>query len=308
VEVAGPLRNAIARFDVESGRVRSPLFLGERGIDSSDKTADIDRLLAAGEGGVWLLQPPYLLHVDPLREEVRSDQIQIGTSESLSVHTGLGKVWVLSAPTLYEIHPGTDEAAVVYELPAPLALTTASVSLGDAVWIGNSDGTLIRLDPSTGAERQVNVGTSIDALAATADGVWLADILLGTLTRVDPETLDEVGEPIAIEGNLDQLVVEGDHVWVLDQQFGGVTLIDGTTSRRRGAARVGGQPTEMAATEDALWVGDRDGWLYRIDATNLAVDRHRVGAEVLGVDVDDADGSVWVYVGDPIAVDGSTQK
>jgi hypothetical protein len=56
----------------------------------------------------------------------------------------------------------------------------------------------------------------------------------------------------------------------------------------------------MAVTDDAVWVADRSGRLFEVDASTLEVQPHRVGAEVLSVDVDDADGTVWVYVGDPI--------
>ena len=297
-EDPGPLRNAIARIDAETGEVRAPLFLGDRGIDSHDLTADIDRLMAVGEGGVWLLQSPFLLHVDPLREDLRSDQIHVGAAESQSVHTGLGKIWVLSGRTLYEVHPLTDEPTIVYELPERFALTTASLAVGDAVWIGTSDGNLIRHDPSTGVEMEADVGSSIDAIAATHGDVWIADLLRGTITRVDGETLDQVGDPVPIEGNLDQIDAIGDTVWVLDRQVGGVTRID-AGSGRFDDARVGGAPTEMAVTDDAVWVGDRDGSLYRVDAVTLDVTSYPVGAEVLSVDVD-AEGSPWVYVGDPV--------
>jgi class 3 adenylate cyclase len=293
----GPLRNAIARIDVETGRVQAPLFLGDRGIDSHDLTADIDRLMSVGEGGVWLLQPPFLVHVDPLHEEVRSDQILVGAAESQAVHTGLGKIWVLSGRTLYEVHPLTDEATISYELPGRLALTTSSLAVGDAVWIGTSDGNLIRHDPFTRGSIEADVGSSIDAITATEHDVWLADLLRGMVIRVDPETLDVVGEPLEIRGNLDQIGAIGRTVWVLDKQVGQVTRIDADSGRFRDA-RVGGEPTEMAVTEDAVWVGDRDGSLYRVDAATLEVTPYPVGAEVLSVDVD-AEGSPWIYVGDP---------
>jgi class 3 adenylate cyclase/streptogramin lyase len=294
----GPFRNAIARIDVRTGQLQAPLFLGDRGIDSHDLTADVDRLMAVGEGGVWLLQPPFLVHVDPLHEDVRSDQIHVGAAESQAVDTGLGKVWVLSGRTLYEVHPLTDEAKISYELPARFALVTSSLAVGDAVWIGTSDGTLIRHDPFTRDVIEVDVASSIDAIAATQQDVWLADLLLGTVTRIDREMLDVVGKPVEITGSLDQLAATGETVWVLDRQGGEVTRID-AASGRFDDARVGGAPTEMAVTDDAVWVGDRDGSLYRVDAATLEVTPYPVGAEVLSVDVD-AEGSPWVYVGDPV--------
>ena len=40
--------------------------------------------------------------------------------------------------------------------------------------------------------------------------------------------------------------------------------------------------------------------LYRIDPLTHEVQEFPVGAEVLGVAVDDDAASVWVYVGDPV--------
>jgi hypothetical protein len=78
-----------------------------------------------------------------------------------------------------------------------------------------------------------------------------------------------------------------------------VTRIDAETGDAR-SERVGDSPTDMVVTEDAVWVADLDGQLYEVDASTMLVTTHRVGAEVRGVGVDEADGSVWVYVGDPV--------
>jgi streptogramin lyase len=88
-------------------------------------------------------------------------------------------------------------------------------------------------------------------------------------------------------------------VWVFRRQPGIVTRIEPGSGEHR-EARVGGNATEMAVTDDAVWVGDRSGWLYRVDAVTMQRTRYEVGAEVLSVDVD-AQGSPWVYVGAPVA-------
>ena len=178
--------------------VRSPLYLGDRGRGHHRWR---HRPSGVRWGG-WRLvtATPFLLHVDPLHEDIRSDQIDVGTAESQSVHTGLGKVWVLTGRTVYEVHPSTDEPTIVYELPRPTGLITSSLAVSEALWLGTSDGTLIRFDPFSGEERSTEIDSSIDGLVATEDGVWLTDIVAGTITRVDPETLDVVGEPISLEG------------------------------------------------------------------------------------------------------------
>ena len=57
----------------------------------------------------------------------------------------------------------------------------------------------------------------------------------------------------------------------------------------------------MRAGEDAVWVGDVDGSLYRVDVVHARGRPFPVGVEVLGVAVDVASGEVWVYVGAPVA-------
>ncbi len=295
-ESAGPLRFSVAALDAETGRVRSRVFLGELG--RSIGFLVVDHPLAVGEGGVWLMRPSFLLHIDPLHDEVRS-QIDVGFGLSQTVVTGSDAVWVLSGETLYKVNPATDEPEPFLVMPVTGGITTYALALGDALWVGVSDGTLVRLDPGTQARDQVDTGASIDEIAATKDAVWLMDVLAGGVIRIDPGSLQRVGRPIRIRGSLDQIAARGDDVWILDRRVGVVTPIDANSNRVSVPARVGDDPTDMAAGEDAVWVGDRDGSLYRVDASTLQVTEVPVGAEVLGVAVDDDTGTVWVYVGAP---------
>ena len=93
-------------------------------------------------------------------------------------------------------------------------------------------------------------------------------------------------------------------MWILDQQVGVVTEIDAVTGIEQGSARVGHEPTDMAVGLGAVWVGDRDGSLYRIDTSTLEVESFAVGAEVFGVGVDEAAGTVWVYLGRAVEAAG----
>lgn len=296
--VAGPVTHAVARIDASTGGVEASIPLGHGG--PPDHGWDfVEHPLAAGEGGVWLMRPPHLLHIDPLHEEVRSDVITVGIGESISVETGADAVWALRARTVYRVHPGTGDVRAALVLPVPGGITTWSLALGHDLWVGVSDGTLVRLDPFTGARDQVDTGLSIDAVAATRDAVWVADILAGALVRFDPESLRREGR-IQIRGNLDELEAGDDGVWVLDRGIGVVTLIDETSNSVRGSARVGDDATDLAVDESGLWVSDGDGSLYHVDPSTMQARRFSMGAEVIGVAVDDADGAVWVYLGDAV--------
>jgi len=295
---SGPLRNSVVMIDAETGDVRTPISLGDgpRGV----AFGFIDHPLAVGEGGVWLVRPPSLLHIDPLHEDVRSDLIDLGVGQSGSVATGFDAVWALSARTLFRVHPGTDDVEEFLLLPIPPGITTWSLALGDAIWVGVSDGSLVRVDPGTEARDQVDTGLSIDAIAATRDSLWVADILAGALFPFDPDSLQREGRPVEIRGSLDRMVGRGDALWILDQRAGVVTRLDAASHTLSDPTRVGDDPTDIAIGLEAVWVGDLDGSLYRVDASTFEVQEFPVGAEVLGVAVDEDAGSVWVYVGDPV--------
>jgi hypothetical protein len=90
---------------------------------------------------------------------------------------------------------------------------------------------------------------------------------------------------------------------VLDNLAGTVTRVN-TLSREQGRhARVGQDPTDMSAGLGAVWVGDRDGSVYRLDAVTLDVQAFPIGAEVLGVAVDERADALWVHVGAPVEGD-----
>jgi class 3 adenylate cyclase len=293
----GPLRFSVAKIDVETGRVGSTVFVGDPGFEETDYRY-IDHPLAVGEGGVWLLRAPKLIHIDPLNLEVRSDAIDVGIGYSQTVATGFDAVWVISGDGLYRVHPGTDEVEPILSSEPD---DYWSLALGRDVWVGTYDGTVFRIDPSTGAPAEAETGLHVDKIAVTSDALWLADSVHDELTQVDLESFRPRGEPIPINGNMDQTVGSQDGVWILDKQAGTVTRF-ATISRTSGQpTRVGDDPTDIAVGLGAVWVSDRGGSLYRLDALTLDVLEFPIGAEVLALDVDETAEAVWVYVGEAIA-------
>ncbi len=201
---------------------------------------------------------------------------------------------------MYRVDPATDEVEPFLDTGASQK-AASSISVAGAVWAGFPDGTVIRVDASTGARDQIDTAHPVDLIAATKDTVWLVDLLDSAVVRLDAASLRVIGRPIHIDARIDQVVASEEGLWILDHRAGAVTMIDVTSGGRTGPVRVGDSPTDMNFGLDRLWVGDRDGSVYRLNPSTLEVTPMPVGAEVLGVAVDEDAESVWVYVGEPIA-------
>jgi streptogramin lyase len=293
----GQLRFSVAKIEVETGRVGLPIFVGDPGFEETDYRY-IDHPLAVGEGGVWLLRAPKLIHVDPLNAEVRSDTIDVGIGYSQSVATGFDVVWVISGDALSRVHPGTDKVEPVLSTEPH---DTLSLALGKDVWVGStSRGIVFRIDPSTGVQEEADTGLNVDKIAVTSNGLWIADTVHDELTQVDLESLRQTGDPIQVSGSMDQIVGFQDGVWILDKQAGTVTRINSISGTVGDPTRVGDDPTDIVVGLGAVWVSDRGGSLFRVDALTLGVREFPIAAEVLAVDVDDDADAVWVYVGKAI--------
>ncbi len=146
----------------------------------------------------------------------------------------------------------------------------------------------------------MQVGSSGTGLAVGFGGVWVIDKLLGTLTRVDPETL-ELADPVEIAGELDAIAVGAGSVWILDSNAGVVIRVDPDTLAVDSPIRVGSDPTDIAVGLGAVWVTNRgDGTISRIDPVTASATPIEVGAPVASIAVDEATGTLWVAVQPPV--------
>jgi YVTN family beta-propeller protein len=87
-----------------------------------------------------------------------------------------------------------------------------------AVWVAISgDDIVVRIDPGSGATRQVSVGAGPSTAAAGAGSVWVANTGDGTISRIDPQTNEVVA---TIEtGNAPSGVAFSDgYLWVSVQE------------------------------------------------------------------------------------------
>ena len=160
--------------------------------------------------------------------------------------SGGGSLPALSANSVGVVDPATgaidDE---VSDVPTPTRVAAGE----DAIWVTSSDDEQ-RLPHRRGlarASRQtIQVGDGPTGIAFGAGDVWVANTLAGTVSRIDPEANEVVGEPI----------------------------------------RVGNSPTAVAFGEGAVWVTNvDDASVSRIDPTDGSVKTIDVGAAGRGIAV-----------------------
>jgi class 3 adenylate cyclase len=256
--------------------------------------------MAAGQGAVWTEAPTAfrltVIRVDPKHGEIR--QVVVGNySFAFSVVTAFDAVWTAS-DRLERINPATLEHRLVIRIPFPQGGLggTSLAADGEHLWIGTSDGLLLRLDPSEEVTGRRTVTDSIQLVAAGAGGVWVVDELAGIVRRVDPETLRTVAD-VPFTGTVDAIAVMGDSVVTLDFGTGVLTRISSLENRVVDQQTLPARPTSLAAGLGAIWVAHADGTITKVNPVTLlgeTVARFPGSARAIAVDA--ARQSVWVDV------------
>jgi class 3 adenylate cyclase len=286
---AGPTPGSVVRIDLETNErteifVASPQPLGF--------VADApEHGLAVGEGGVWVLRTWVLYHVDPLRSEVRSRSAFPASFET-NVAAGLGSVWVVGDTGLFEIDPATDDRTLVEQR----RLSSADVAIGaGAVWVSGPPDELLRIEGGEAPQPWRSTPVQIETFVVDHRSIWAVDPVTGAVNRLDPKTLRSMAM-VPIDGGGDAVASGDQFVWVLSRGVGSVTMIDVAANIAVQTFQVGESPTALAAGLGAVWVGDQDGTIRRIDEATLKMTTIRVGAEVAGLAVDEDAEALWVDV------------
>lgn len=254
--------------------------------------------MVVGQGGVWTVRWGYLYHVDPSRSEVRERlTLKAGTSLLFSVNLAEGsdKIWVAHVGGLDEVNPATGEKRKATRLATGQSVSNDVAFGGGFVWLGGSDGRLVRFDPVT---RRDLVRTGLDPIDAIAFGhgsVWTTDIVGGTVTRYDPGTMRPV-EGIEMPTVADYLVSGDVAVWALSTSVGTISRIDPSTNDVAGTAQVGPTPSGLTAGGGVIWVGDEDGIIRRVDEDTRQVTEIPFGAEIRAIAFDEDTDALWVEV------------
>ena len=182
--------------------------------------------------------------------------------------------------------------------PVPSLPSSAPVAVGPrAVWAGNGESSVMKIDPVTNRlQARIDVGNDPASIAVGPSGVWVADDVDDTVTRIDPRSENAVTDTLPVGRAPSSIAVGEGAVWVANSEDDNVTRIDADTGSVTATIQVGSRPTGVATGGGAVWVANNlDGTVSRIDpATNRVTDEIDVGEAPESLVV--ASGEVWVSV------------
>ena len=160
------------------------------------------------------------------------------------------------AGTVAVIDPATSAVTEVIDVPAG---PTGMVVGPDGAVYGATfrDPGIYRIDPATLAVTTAELGMGPLDVGAVGGEIWVADIDTGTVHRVEPGSLEIIGEfPLAdpqfVSGGGGYGWVSGASLWAVEAGTGDTTDFE----------VVG--PTSVQVTADAAYVAGFDGRIHRI--------------------------------------------
>ena len=131
---------------------------------------------------------------------------------------------------------------------------------------------------------------------ATGQGeVWATSAPDGTLSKIDPRTLEVSGSPVRLDSGISGVAVGEGSVWVADPGGGQVLRIDPTTRRVLDRILVGGSPGAIAVGGGRVWVADEAGaGVTAIDARDGAILRRDLPPHAAPLRLAVGAGGLWV--------------
>jgi len=168
-------------------------------------------------------------------------------------------------------------------------LVIAALVIGAIALLGGGDGA-----PSVAGE--TSVGEHPIGVTVGAGFVWITNQGDDTVTKIDPDSGEVVGDPIRVGDGPAGIRVGDGFVWVTNQPEDSVSRIDPDSGHLVGTpTRVGNRPAGIKPGAGYVWVTNvADDTVSRIDPRSAQVvgDPIRVGNSPAGVAV--GEGSVWV--------------
>jgi len=228
--------------------------------------------LAAGEGGIWLLDADTrtVSRFDP-------DEGTISTFATGSTPTdlavGAGSVWVgngrrLSAAqfigpvatSIARIDPVSQTERADVALPREGGAFSNLVenhlaATEDAIWAVAPDFSLVRIEAASSAPTNVLDSFPVQAVAAGPAGIWALGVD-GTVARLDRATGRVVAQARVPASSVGAIAVGSDAAWVTSPSDGTLWRVQAGDRPALGSIDVGAGAGDVAVSDDFVWVAN----------------------------------------------------
>src|SRR5215208_1607240 len=291
----------------ETGPVASEQDVIEAGATEIQITGD---WLAAGDGAVWLSNPPSreIYRLDPESGDTVAT-VSVPEGPCAATDFGFGALWTITCDKLglAKIDPATNRVVthVALRVSAVLDGGEASVGVGEgAVWIvlqrRDCESCLLgRIDPrSLRVVARIPVREGAAAVRVGEGAVWVTNPAKSLVQKIDPRR-NRVVATTAVGPTPRFLAVGEGGVWTLNQGDGSVTRLDPTSGDVAATipANVTGGGGDITTGAGSVWVRGSGYLLTRIDpGTNTVAARYGPSSGSGGVIV--ASGAVWLSAHD----------
>jgi streptogramin lyase len=254
--------------------------------------------VAVTDDAVWIgsAGPNAVHQIDPVTNAVAAD-VALPGLPCAGLATGFGSLWVplgATTPSLAKIDLQARQLTAVFPLPSVIAEAGLATAAGLVWLIADDAGTLVGLDPATGAiERMVRVAAGSHNVIFDGELLWITHAAGASVTAVEPVRATRVA--VLETGPGPRFLAAGyGSIWCLNQGDGSLTRID--ARRRLVVASIDlatpGLGGDIAASAGMIWTTVRGVPLSAVDAKlgTVQCQWSGPGGDSLGV----GHGSLWL--------------
>jgi len=261
--------------------------------------------LTIAAGDVWALSNREgAIAVADAATGISEDRISVGEGAS-SLAPGFNSVWVTkeSTRTVLRINAKTRRRVPggAIEVARPGRNVAVATGAG-AVWVGvrntlpedHTPESVVRIDPSTGAQQQIPVERGVQDIAVGAGAVWVTNRFSSTVTRISTRNTRAVR--VAVGAVPRGIAVGEGAVWVAASGDDKITRINPRSLETK-AIPLQAIPERVTVGGGSVWVTAKEaGRLIRIDAKKRKVlERIDTGSRPYALDITRGR-AVWITV------------
>jgi DNA-binding beta-propeller fold protein YncE len=240
----------------------------DKRIIASIDVGDRPRMMAVGNGYLWVIAGNSIVQIDPQKDQVVGKPIPVTVPRTAileAIVVGEDALWV-------------------------------SIVNGGNIGVPNDIDSVVRIDPQTGETvARIKVRRGPVGLAYAARTVWAVNWGAHLISRIDAKTNQLAGEPFETGAAPYSITFGDESLWIVNHDDGTLTRLDPEANQIIAEIPIPWEPHRVAYGEGAVWVGNwHDMSVSRIDPQTNQVVGDPIPIGYVAGNIATGDGNVWV--------------